>query len=476
MSIKKVSFRNKLAYGFGAVSFGTVTNGFDYFFLIFYSQILGVDAHLVGLALLIALIVDSLSDPIIGYLSDNTHSRWGRRHPFMYAAVIPVSVAYYFIWNPPASLSGNELFPFILVMAIGVRTLITLFEIPNSALIAEMTEDYDERTSILSYRFFFGWVAGVGIGFYAFTFLLVPTETIANGLFNIAGFGEMGLTAAVVIFIAILTSSIGTHNLIPYMNPPPSRATLSIQRIYREIFETLRNRSFIALFSAALMGAIGTGIAAGLFTYINSFFWGFSTIQVGQLNASIIISALIALLISPTISHRLGKKHAAIIIGLLAFTIMPITVVLRLLGVIPENGDPQLFPLMLIITVVDVSLIISYQTITTSMIADLVEDSEVQTGRRSEGIFFASMTFIKKFVQGFGVLMATTILTMAQFPAGAAPGEVPSDALFRLGAYYVPTVVAVWMLMIVFISKYNVSRETHNANLSKLGRNSVDTR
>ena len=205
MHMKKLSFRNKLAYGFGSVSFGTVANGFDYFFLIFYSQILGVDAHLVGLALLIALIVDSLSDPIIGYLSDNTHSRWGRRHPFMYAAAIPVSVTYYFIWNPPVSLSGNELFPYILVMAIGVRTLITLFEIPNSALVAEMTEDYDERTSILSYRFFFGWVAGTVIGFYALTYLLVPTDTIANGLFNIAGFGEMGLTAAIVIFIAILT-------------------------------------------------------------------------------------------------------------------------------------------------------------------------------------------------------------------------------------------------------------------------------
>ena len=476
MHMKKLSFRNKLAYGFGSVSFGTVANGFDYFFLIFYSQILGVDAHLVGLALLIALIVDSLSDPIIGYLSDNTHSRWGRRHPFMYAAVIPVSVTYYFIWNPPASLSGNELFPYILVMAIGVRTLITLFEIPNSALVAEMTEDYDERTNILSYRFFFGWVAGVAMGFYAFTFLLVPTETIANGLFNIAGYGEMGLTAAIVIFIVILISSLGTHSLIPYLNPPPPRATLSIQRIYREIFETLRNRSFIALFSAALMGAIGTGISAGLFTYINSFFWGFSTIQVGQLNASIIISAIIALLISPIISRRLGKKRAAIIIGLLAFTILPVTIVLRLLGVMPENGDSQLFPLMLMITVVDVSLIISYQTITQSMIADLVEDSEVQTGRRSEGVFFASMTFIKKFVQGFGVLMATTILTMAQFPAGVAPGEVPSDALFRLGAYYVPAVVTVWMLMIVFISKYSVSRDTHNANLSKLGRNSADHR
>jgi len=141
------------------------------------------------------------------------------------------------------------------------------------------------------------------------------------------------------------------------------------------------------------------------------------------------------------------------------------------MGWMPENGDPILFPVILIITIIDVGLIITYQTLTTSMIADLVEYSEVQTGRRSEGLFFASMTFIKKFVQGFGVVMATTILTVAQFPVGISPGEVSPDALIRLGSYYVPSVVSVWMLMIFCISYYEVDRSRHNDNLSKLKRN-----
>ena len=105
------SIFTKVAYGFGSVAFGVKNNGFDYFFLIFYSQVMGVDAPLVGTALLIALMFDAVSDPLIGYMSDNTHSRWGRRHPYMYFAAIPVAVSYFFIWNPPTSLEGNELFP-----------------------------------------------------------------------------------------------------------------------------------------------------------------------------------------------------------------------------------------------------------------------------------------------------------------------------------------------------------------------------
>ena len=127
----KVSPANKIAYGIGSVAFGIKGNGFDYFILLFYSQVMGVDAYLVGLALLIALLVDAFSDPLIGYFSDNTHHRWGRRHPFMYAAAIPVAVSYFFMWNPPASLSGNDLFPYIVVLAIVVRTMITMFEIPK---------------------------------------------------------------------------------------------------------------------------------------------------------------------------------------------------------------------------------------------------------------------------------------------------------------------------------------------------------
>ena len=87
----EISVWTKIAYGIGSVAYGVKNNGFDYFFLIFYSQVLGVDAELVGLALMLALAFDAISDPLVGYLSDNTHSRWGRRHPFMYAAALPVA-------------------------------------------------------------------------------------------------------------------------------------------------------------------------------------------------------------------------------------------------------------------------------------------------------------------------------------------------------------------------------------------------
>ncbi|HAL41752.1 MAG TPA: sugar transporter, partial [Gammaproteobacteria bacterium] len=186
---------SKVAYGFGSVAYGVKDNGFNYFFLIFYSQVMGVDAYLVALALMIAMGVDALSDPLIGYFSDNTRSRWGRRHPYMYFAAIPVSIAYYLMWNPPGSLEGNDLFPFIVTVAILVRTLITLYEIPSSALVAEMTDDYDERTSMLSYRYFFGWTGGTIMSALALAFLLVPTEEIKDGMFNVAGHGQVGFVA-----------------------------------------------------------------------------------------------------------------------------------------------------------------------------------------------------------------------------------------------------------------------------------------
>ena len=156
----RLPLRTKLAYGFGAVAFGVKNNGFDYFLLLFYSQVMGVDAPLVGLALLIALLFDAFSDPVVGYLSDNTHSKWGRRHPWMYASALPVAIGYFLLWVPPAGLTGNELFPYILVLAIFIRVCITLFEVPSSALSAELTQDYDDRTSLFSYRYFFGWIGG----------------------------------------------------------------------------------------------------------------------------------------------------------------------------------------------------------------------------------------------------------------------------------------------------------------------------
>ena len=448
------------------------SNGFDYFFLIFYSQVMGVSAYLVSLALMIALIVDALSDPLIGYLSDNTRSRWGRRHPFMYAAAIPASVAYYFVWNPPAGLQGDALFPYIVTLAILVRTLITVYEIPSSSLVAEMSDDYDERTSMLSYRYFFGWTGGTLMGAFATIFILVPTETISNGMFNVEGHGQVGAIAATVIFLAIMISALGTHKMIPDLKPPPPARQMSVGLIYREVFETLASRSFLALFLAALFGAVASGVSTTLSFYFSTFFWGFTTEQIGLISLSVVISALMAFFISPIISKRLGKKRGAITIGLMAFTVAPAPIFLRLLGLMPENGDPALFPLVLSIIVVDVALIIAYQTLSASMIADLVEEAEIKTQRRNEGVFFASVTFVRKVTQGIGAAVAGVLLTISQFPVGATPDQVPESVLNAFGWLYVPVIFGLWMIMIACLSMYSVDRKKHEANLETLAQRS----
>ena len=469
---RPVSIGRKVAYGFGSVAFGVKSNGFDYFFLIFYSQVMGVSAYLVSLALMIALIVDALSDPLIGYLSDNTRSRWGRRHPFMYAAAIPASVAYYFVWNPPAGLQGDALFPYIVTLAILVRTLITVYEIPSSSLVAEMSDDYDERTSMLSYRYFFGWTGGTLMGAFATIFILVPTATISNGMFNVEGHGQVGAIAATVIFLAIMISALGTHKMIPDLKPPPPARQMSVGLIYREVFETLASRSFLALFLAALFGAVASGVSTTLSFYFSTFFWGFTTEQIGLISLSVVISALMAFFISPIISKRLGKKRGAITIGLMAFTVAPAPIFLRLLGLMPENGDPALFPLVLSIIVVDVALIIAYQTLSASMIADLVEEAEIKTQRRNEGVFFASVTFVRKVTQGIGAAVAGVLLTISQFPVGATPDQVPESVLNAFGWLYVPVIFGLWMIMIACLSMYSVDRKKHEANLETLAQRS----
>jgi len=128
-----------------------ITRNAHYFVLVYYSQVLGLSPELAGLALGVGLIFDAVSDPLVGYLSDNTKSRLGRRHPWLYASVLPLSITYFLLWNPPASVQGDmNLFVFLVSCNVALRVSWTLFLIPAYALVAEITSDYEERTRLLS--------------------------------------------------------------------------------------------------------------------------------------------------------------------------------------------------------------------------------------------------------------------------------------------------------------------------------------
>ena len=464
------SLATKISYGFGAIAYGVKDNGFGFFLLIFYSQVLGVDARLIGLAITIALLLDALSDPVVGYWSDNFRSKWGRRHPFMYASALPVAASFFLLWNPPEGWSDVALFWYVLVISVLIRTCITFYETPSSALAPELSDNYDQRSGLLSLRFFFGWTGGnlMAVIMFVVLFPAFATPTIPNGQFNKDAYSTYGLIASVMIFVAIMVSALGTHKRIVHLKAPPPVRSLTIGLIFKEIFETLANRSFIALFLAAIFGAIASGLSASMTFYFTSFFWGFTPQQTGLLTISVFVSAIIGAVMAPIVTKSIGKKQGAMIIGLVAFLGAPLPIVLRLLGVMPENGDPTLFWIVMLANMVDTGLIICFQILSASMLADLVEDAEIKTGRRSEGIFFAASTFIRKSVQGLGVITAGFVLAAAQFPAGVKPDQIPEEALTRLGLFYVPTILFLWLTMLAIMSTYRLKREDHENNLREL--------
>lgn len=438
--------------------------------MLFYSQVIGLDAPLVGLALTIALIADAISDPIVGYWSDNVRSRWGRRHIFMYASAIPISVCFYLLWNPPADWGQQQLFFYLLTLAILSRLFITFFETPSAALAPELTRDYDQRSTLQAFRSYFAWTGGNAMTVLMFFFLFpaFATAAIPEGQFNRDAYAIYGAIAAIVIFLAIMASSLGTHGYISRLAEPPPRTKLTLATIFREIFETLSNRSFLALFIATMFGFTATGLANALSVYFSTYFWGFSSIQIALLTLLIFISVLIGAAIAPHITRRLGKKRGAVAIGAIMLVTAPMAVVLRLLGVLSGGGEETTFWVVVALGQFNVALIVCFQALVLSLMSDLVEQSELRTGRRSEGLFFSANTFCQKLVTGLGVMLATLVLTLAQFPVGVAPADVPEDTLMRLGWYYIPVVALLQAAAIAVIATYSINRETHEANLRKL--------
>ena len=463
----KLPILTKIAHGVGSGAFGVKDNGFNYFLLFFYGTVLGVDGRLVGLALLIALICDAISDPIVGYISDNWRSKWGRRHPFMYAAALPASFSFYLLWQPPDA-SETVLFVYLTVLAILIRTLLTFFQTPSSALNAELTQDYDERSSLAAYRLYFGWTLGNLMTIVAYGFLFVSSATYADGRLDPENYRVYGIVGSILIFIFIMVSALGTHSRIPHLQAPPPKRKIRITTIFKEVFETLSNKSFAALFGAYLFGAIASGVSAALAFIMYTYFWQFSTVEIRNWGFFVFLAAVIGFLVAPMAAKKLGKKKAVLIIGSTACFVAPLPYLLRLLGWFPENGDPILFPLFVFINVFDLGLIIAMQALFVSMVADLVEENQVKTGRRSEGVFYAAVTFIRKSTLGLGALAAGFILEYARLPQGADPQSVSEDVLWRMGAAYVPTIWILYGCLLTCLCFYKIDRNSHEENLRKL--------
>ncbi len=464
---RELGLGTKLAYGLGSVAYGIKDNGFATLLLLFYNQVIGLRADLVGLAILVALVLDAFIDPVVGHLSDHTRSPWGRRHPFMYAAAIPVGVLYLLLWNPPTG-SHAATFAYLIVVAILVRTAISCYEVPSAALAPELTADYHERTSVLGYRYLFGWIGSLVMFVVTFAVLLAPTARYPVGQLNPAGYRSYAIIASLIMTTAILVSAFFTHREIRFL-PRVSPTRTSLRGTFRGVLATLRNKAFLTLLFSGIFGYTAQGLTFALSTYINTYYWAFPASVVALFAATLLAGVGLAFVLASVLSRRWGKRRTSVLVSVLYPIVSILPFVLRYLGLFPANGNWKLIPILMLVAAAGTAFGVAGAILGSSMMSDVVEDAQMRTGERSEGLFFAGSFFMQKCVSGLGLFLSGAILSLVAFPTGAVPGAVRPEVLNHLVLTYACSLVVLTTGAAYFVYRFPLGgQDDHEQRLAKL--------
>lgn len=436
-SDSRLPLKTKLTYGFGSVAYGIKDNGFSTFLLFYYNQVVGMRADLVSLAIALALIADAFIDPMVGYYSDRTRTRIGRRHPWLYASIIPIAITWIALWHPP-SMSEWMTFGYVFLLAMLVRISFSAYEVPALALLPELSRDYHDRTAIMRFRFLFGWGGGLTIMFIAYSLLLVPTAEYPNGQLNPAGYSAFALIGAAAMVVAALTAAVATQRRIvsQYRAQPIAEDSEGAH----EFTAAFRYRPFKMLMFAGVFAFTNQWLFFAMAIYLLTHVWEFTQAQFSLFSVMLFLAAMIAFVMVTPISIRLGKARAASILTLTSFALGTLPYWLRFAGLFPQPGDPAMVPVLLAFLVTSTSAGISAMILTLSMIADVSDHFEHETGRKREGLFSSGMFFMQKIVNGVGILLSGLIIAAVGLPAGAAAGTVDATVVDNLALAFISLV------------------------------------
>ena len=452
----------KVMHGLGSVAYGVKDNGFSVFLLIFYNQVLGIDAGVVGTVIMAALIFDAFADPIIGELSDRTQSKWGRRLPWLYTAAIPLGIIWLLLWHPP-EMGQTGTIIWLFCTAVLARSLVAMCEVPSIALVPELTADYDERTRLMRYRFLFGWAGGLLMLIFAYGIFFTGEKGVSDPV----GYDAYSVWGALMMTGAVLISALGQHRHVAKQSPPAPRG-VGLGHAFAEAKVTLSNRAFLWLVSAAVFGLINQGLTFALTNYQLGFLWQLQQMEMLYYALILFATVIVAFIIVPPLSARLGKKNAAIFLALISMTFTAGLYGSWLLDLVPgAPNDPSILFMFALVAMTN-SAAVGMMMLTSSMMADVVEASQQETGRRSEGLFFAGYFFMQKCAVGIGTFAAGMILTFADFPQNAEPGRVDVAVLDGLALYYMGTVLVLGFIGVLVLRHFPISRESHNERLRVL--------
>lgn len=465
----------RLAYGVGQVAEGIKTFSFSLFVLFYYNSVLGLSGSLTGAAVGIGLLVDAITDPLAGSISDNWRSRWGRRHPFMVGSALPLAMAFGGLFSPPSGLGDLGLFLWLTVFAIATRTAMTAYHVPHISLGAELTSDFAERTRLVATRQICGYLgafvmAGVGFGgFFA---------DERGGRTNVDAYAPFGWTMAAIMLVTILWSAWGTRREIPHLpQPPPATeggaadAVRVLPRLVAESRGAFRNRSFRRLFAGTLLMYVMVGTESALALYMYEFFWALGAREILALSLLYPVGFVIGAGFTRRL-HEAWDKSPTLVFGVVGWSFCQLAPVIgRLVDGMPANGTTALIGTLLVFRVVQGAVVQQALVSFSSMMADIADEHELASGRRQEGIFFGVVSFSGKAASGAGSFIAGITLDVIGWPAGLGAGEaivVSAETVRALGIAYGPLVAVFGVAALAAYRGYDLDRGRHREILRAL--------
>lgn len=451
----------KTVFGLGAAGEAITNVAFNVFAFFFYNQVMGLSGTLAGLAVTIALFSDAITDPLMGTISDRFKSKLGRRHPFLFFTAIPLGLAFWAVFSPPDGLSQWALFTWFTVFTVLMRTLLTLYAVPHLALGAELSTDYHERSTVMSYNNFFGFLGGSAIYWIGYTWFVNIKADGTDGRFVAENYSDLGLFGAFFIAIMILGCAWYTRDRIRWLTQPPAnQAPFRPVIVFLEMFSAIKNRNYLNLLLGFFLLSLMLGVHETLGLHMGTFFW---ELEPSQLRFYIVgsMTGYVLGFTTTTHVHRLFDKRNTIIfsvVGLAFFGALAVN--LRLLGWFPTNSYAYLFPVLVFISVFSYASGSILNISVMSALADVADEHEMATGRRQEGIFYSARTFFAKSTSAVGHLIGGVALDVISFPTKAVPGQVPADTIFQLGLVYGPLAMIPGLASMLFYRRYRINRES----------------
>ena len=462
-----IQTKEKFLYASGAVANGVKTDGFTFFLLFFYSNVIGLSPALASLAIFIALLIDAFTDPFMGAISDRTNHRLGRRHPYFLLGIIPMGLSYFMLFSIQSSwdLTQQQLFFWMLAFTAMTRLGMTVFDVPHRSLGSEMSRSYDERTSIFAAREMFGWAGGLFNALLAYTVFFKDTPEYIPGTQNPEPWIYFGITGTILMCISVLITYFGT---LKYSNSSSSiKASFNLKLIISQIYIALKNKSFLIFFFGYLFIAVGWGLNSSLQLYMNTYFWEFKSIMIAAFLGIYALSTLTAFLIVPRLVLHIEKRSILLIAIAIAALIPPIPIFLFLNNLIPDAGSWNLFFTLAPFIYIANTCLSSSAIVRESMLGDISDEVELDSKIGQQGLMYASSSLIGKLNTGLGILVAGLALELIGFPRGS---EVlpTSDQVFNLAMVQGPFVAFLMIIPFGIFSLYGIDRKKHENILSKL--------